>query len=376
MVTKIELIEMPFTIKADSQVMTVDSLKASVEKSGLHPRNQHRGRYDFDQLVLSSPELASFVRLNAYNDASIEFANPLAVKALNRALLKHFYHVSGWDIPPQYLCPPIPGRADYLHYVADLLGTANGGIIPQGDYVRVLDIGVGANAIYPLIGHREYGWRFVGADIDSIAIVNAQRILEANPGLPEHIALRLQLLPAAVFHGVMQQDETFDLTLCNPPFHASLEEASTGTRRKWQNLGKVRGRHRLQANAGVLNFGGQSAELYCDGGEEAFVSRMINESKQFSTQCFWFSTLISKAASLPAIYRALKRVNVLEVKTIDMAQGQKKSRIVAWTFLNANQQRDWRRKHWEVALYKAPGYIGDGIVKPLDLYAAQSRPGQ
>lgn len=329
--------------------MTANRQDAPAEKSGLHPRNKHRGRYDFDQLIQASPELARFVKMNVYNDASIDFANPQAVRALNRALLQQYYAISDWDIPAQYLCPPIPGRADYLHHIADLLATANDGVIPHGERVRALDIGVGANAIYPLIGHREYGWHFVGADIDPVALANAQNILDANGGLSESIELRLQPSPSAVFKGVVRQDETFDLTLCNPPFHASLDEAKAGTRRKWQNLGTSQGKDRVQDPSRMLNFGGQATELYCEGGEEAFVGRMINESTQFATQCFWFTTLISKATSLPGVYRALRNASALQVKTIDMAQGQKKSRIVAWTFLNASQQRAWRNSHWQNA---------------------------
>ena len=162
-------------------------MAASAEKTGLHPRNPHRGRYDFRQLIACSPELAAFVATNEYGDESIAFADPAAVKALNRALLKLTYGITGWDIPPQYLCPPIPGRADYLHYLADLLAAGNGGIIPRGKSVRVLDIGAGANCIYPLIGHREYGWQFVGTDIDPAALDNAQRILDANSGLSDAI---------------------------------------------------------------------------------------------------------------------------------------------------------------------------------------------
>lgn len=294
----------------------------------MHPRNKHNGRYDFDLLIQASPALAAFVKLNAYNDASIDFSNPLAVKALNKALLSQHYHVLDWDIPPQYLCPPIPGRADYLHYLADLLGEANHGKIPHGDTIRLLDIGVGANAIYPLIGNREYGWRFVGADIDAVALANAQQILRANAGLAESVELRLQATPTHIFKGIIQPDDFFNFTLCNPPFHASLADAQAGTKRKWQNLGINTGK----SKAVKLNFGGQSAELYCNGGEVAFVSRMIEESVLFKSQCTWFTTLISKAASLPSVYSALKKVHALKVKTIEMAQGQKQSRIVAWTF--------------------------------------------
>lgn len=296
----------------------------------MHPRNKHNGRYDFDLLIQASPTLATYVKLNAYNDTSIDFANPQAVKALNKALLIQHYNILDWDIPPQYLCPPIPGRADYLHYLADLLAETNHGKIPHGDTIRLLDIGVGANAIYPLIGNREYGWRFVGADIDATALANAQQILHANAGLTASIELRLQASPTSIFKGIIQPDDFFNLTLCNPPFHASLVEAQAGTQRKWQNLGVNTGK----SKALKLNFGGQAAELYCDGGEVAFVSRMIEESMQFKNQCTWFTTLISKTTNLPSVYSALKKVHALKVKTIDMAQGQKQSRIVAWTFFN------------------------------------------
>jgi 23S rRNA (adenine1618-N6)-methyltransferase len=178
--------------------------------------------------------------VNAYGDPSIDFADPVAVQALNRALLLHFYDVRGWDLPPGYLCPPIPGRADYLHHLADLLASCNGGVVPCGESVRALDIGVGANCIYPLIGHREYGWRFLGSDIDPTALASAARILEANPGLAGAIELRLQRSPSHIFQDLLEGNETFDVCLCNPPFHASPQEAREGTERKWRNLRKKR----------------------------------------------------------------------------------------------------------------------------------------
>lgn len=311
-----------------------------IAKSTLHPRNPHRGRYDFRQLIAASPELATFVSPNAYGDESINFADPLAVKALNRALLKQVYGIAEWDIPAQYLCPPIPGRADYVHFLADLLADNNGGVIPRGGKIHVLDIGVGANCIYPLIGQREYGWQFVGSDVDVLAIANAQRIVDAN-GLNRAIRLRLQASSSAIFQGVFLAGEVFDLTMCNPPFHASAEEAAAGTQRKLKNLGILPGRKKTP----VLNFGGQGAELYCEGGEEAFVCRMIKESVQFRGSCLWFTTLISKAASLPGVYRAIKLVGAEECRTIEMAQGQKKSRMVAWTFVDGKQQQAWRKAH-------------------------------
>jgi hypothetical protein len=109
------------------------------------------------------------VARNRYGTESIDFANPAAVKALNQALLKKFYDIAHWDIPPGYLCPPIPGRADYIHHVADLLAGEHEVAIPRGPSVAVLDIGIGANCVYPIVGCHDYGWQFVGTDIDVFA---------------------------------------------------------------------------------------------------------------------------------------------------------------------------------------------------------------
>lgn len=314
------------------------------QKSELHPRNLHRSRYDFPQLIKSCPELASFVSPNPYNDLSINFSDPEAVKMLNKALLKHFYGIQYWDIPKDFLCPPIPGRADYIHYLADLLSASNAGHIPTGQGVRVLDIGVGANCIYPMIGHRSYGWKFVGSDIHAVSVKNAKLMIEANRNLSKGIDIRLQKSAKNIFKGVIKPTDLFDLTLCNPPFHASQDEAHATASKKLRNLGKPVDRTQV-----VLNFGGQKNELWCDGGEERFVCQMVEESLLFAEQCFWFSTLVSKKTTLPALLKTLKHIGAVEVKTIQMAQGQKESRFVAWTFLDAQQQQGWMRTRWSKA---------------------------
>jgi 23S rRNA (adenine1618-N6)-methyltransferase len=310
-------------------------------KPGLHPRNRHNSRYDFAALTKSSPELLKFVAKNKFNNEdSIDFANPEAVKALNQAIIKHFYNITNWDIPKNYLCPPIPGRADYIHQIADLLGSKNKGLIPLGKKIRVLDVGVGANCVYPLIAHSEYQWDIVGSDIDSVAIDSANKIIKAN-NLTDSIELRLQKDSSSIFKGIIKDKEFFDITISNPPFHSSLEEAQEGNQRKTKNLGRGKPAPRTS----VLNFGGVSNELWCVGGEVAFAKKMIEESKMFHSNCLWFSTLVSKFTNLPLIYEELKNAGVVDFKTIDMAQGQKKSRIVAWTFQSPGQQKDWNKKH-------------------------------
>lgn len=314
------------------------------EKSSLHPRNGHRERYDFKRLMESCPALAPFVKLNIYGDESIDFFDPVAVKMLNRALLKSYYDIDEWDIPPQYLCPPIPGRADYVHYVADLLSSCNENRIPTGSHINCLDIGVGANCVYPIIGNKVYGWSFTGSDIDPKAIESAGKIIANNPFLKDKVALRLQNNAKDIFKNIIKEDEYFDLTICNPPFHATMAAAQAGTMRKLNNL-KQQKNTRL-----VQNFGGQNLEICCAGGEANFVRNMAIESAAFATSCCWFTTLISKESNLNGLYEILKEVRAEEIRTIPMSQGNKKSRIVAWTFLTKAQQKVWKTTKWKKRL--------------------------
>jgi 23S rRNA (adenine1618-N6)-methyltransferase len=324
--------------------MLPDKKEHPKEKEGLHRLNKHRARYNFKELIESCNELAPFVSKNKYDDESIDFSNPKAVLQLNKALLKHYYGIQNWDIPENYLCPPIPGRADYIHNIAQLLGNSTNDIIPKGKNIRCLDIGVGASCIYPIIGVKEYEWSFVGADIDNISLNSAAHIIETNAILKGNVELRLQSNSNDIFRGIIQNNEVFDVTICNPPFHSSLEEAKAGTLRKLSNL------NHKKITKPTLNFGGKSNELWCDGGEEKFVKNMIIQSKEIPTSCFLFSSIVSKQAHLNAIYWALKESGATDVKTIEMAHGNKVSRIVAWTFLNQQQQADWIEKRWNLKI--------------------------
>lgn len=311
------------------------------EKFKLHPRNAHRERYDFKKLIVTSPDLEQYVKTNIHGDESIDFFDPNAVRMLNTALLKHFYNIKHWNIPPDYLCPPIPGRADYIHHMADLLGSSNFGEIPRGDMVNCLDVGVGANCVYPIIGTTEYAWSFVGTDIDPVAIESAKQIIKLNPSLKGRIELRLQDNPKDIFYGIFKHEERFDLTISNPPFYASAEEAEKESVRKLTNLKNKR------PDKTVLNFGGKNNELWCEGGGTRFIREMIRESKRFSTSCFWFSTLVSKQSHLKTAYELLKTSKASMVKTIPMGQGNKSSRILAWTFLTHKERKAWQEQRWK-----------------------------
>lgn len=261
---------------------------------------------------------------NAYGHLSIDFADPDAVMALNQALLQDAYGLR-WSIPRGALCPPIPGRSDYVHYLADLLSEGDDEAIPRGPTVSILDIGTGASCIFPMIGAAEYGWRFIATEIDVTAMRWARQIVRVNGGIAGLIECRLQTSPLSCFAGIAKPGEVFDASMCNPPFHASAEEAAEGSRRKRRNLG-------LSKNAPALNFGGQAGELWCRGGELGFIQRMIAESAAVPTLCRWFTTLVSKSEHLPRLRQSLKAAQVVDADILDMSQGQKKSRVLAWTF--------------------------------------------
>jgi len=280
-------------------------------------------------LCESCPALREFITQTPTGEPTVNFADPQAVKTLNKALLMHFYGVTQWDIPDGYLCPPVPGRADYIHHLADLLAEGNNGVVPAE--ATLLDIGTGSNLIYPLIGVHEYGWRFTGSEVDPQAFANATAIINGNAGMSRAIRLRRQKEASAIFTGIIHKNEQYDATLCNPPFHDSAESARAGSERKRRNLG--------QAADAALNFGGQQQELWCEGGEVAFITKMIAESAQFARQVKWFTTLVSRSENLPPLYRALTDVGAVKVVKKEMAQGQKQSRFIAWTFMDNAKRR-------------------------------------
>ena len=312
------------------------------EKVRLHIRNKNRERYDLEALKIAVPELTDHITTNKYGAESVDFANPVAVKLLNKALLNHYYGIKNWDFPEENLVPPIPGRADYLHYMADLLGQTNFGDMPEGDKITVLDVGVGASCIYPIIGVTEYGWNFIGSDIDAQSVESSANIVSSNPSLEGKIDIRLQENPTVIFAGVLNSDEKIDFSMSNPPFHSSPEEAQKGSRRKVKNLsGKKTARVEL-------NFAGISNELICEGGESKFIHNMIIESQDFAKNCFWFSSLVSKQSNLKGIYKTLNEIEVAQIKTIPIGTGNKSSRIIAWTFLSKEEQKEWRETRWRV----------------------------
>lgn len=294
-------------------------MATSDNKTTFHKNNRHQGRYNLSALTKSYPTLKSYLIENKRGEQSVKFSDPKAVKALNAALLIHHYKLEYWDIPDGYLCPAVPGRADYIHHIASLLENKTEG-------VRLLDIGTGANLIYPIIASHDYNWNVIGTDIDEDVLKSAQNIINKNKRLQLLVELRKQKNKDDIFHGVIDSSDYFDLTICNPPFYQSAEEAIKNNERKNKNL------HGKKSTKTKRNFSGQATELWTAGGEKQFLKDMVYQSAKYGKQVGWFTTLVSREAHIAAIKKSIESVKASRAKIIEMGTGNKTSRIVAWKF--------------------------------------------
>lgn len=281
-----------------------------------HPKNKHQGSYDFEILKAVEPQIEELIVKSKTGRDTLKFADPRAVKFLNRALLKSWYKITFWDFPGGYLVPPAPGRADYIHYISDLINKED---------VTMLDVGTGASLIYPIIATKEYDWNVIASDIDEKAFKSCKKIIGKNK--LKGIEFRLQEDAKQIFHGIINEDDQIDVTICNPPFHESMEDAEKGTVRKLRNLNPEKKNVAYQ-----LNFGGKSNELWTPGGERKFITSMINESKHYRKQVKWFTTLVSREKNMKPLQGLLREARAKQVKIIEMEQGNKKSRVLCWRF--------------------------------------------
>ena len=276
----------------------------------MHAKNRYRRKHDLRALCRLEPELTAYLRSTPDGHATLDFTASRAVYLLNRTLLKRDYGLQHWDLPTGYLTPAVPGRLDYIHLLADL--------VPQTR--RVLDIGTGASLIYPILGAREYGWKFVGTDVNPRSIKVARAIEQFNTVLGG-IEVRQQHRELQVFTDVLLPGEWFDVSMCNPPFYADRPTAVNAGRSKWTKLGKRdRG----------LTFAGHDAELTTTGGEARFLRTMIAESSNYRGQVGWFTSLVSKRGYLGAAQQQLAALGVAEVQVVELAQGNKRMRVLAW----------------------------------------------
>lgn len=290
---------------------------------GFHPENPHRGPYPFEQLAHTCPELKERLYPKPHGSGwMLDFSDPTSVFHLNRSLLRHYYGIANWNIPPGYLCPTIPGRTDYLYHIRDLLGCS------AHENKNILDIGTGASGVYALIAAALFGWNVIASDIDSVSLTNLEQILISNPNPASRITLLLQSDPNHMLRGILSEDAQIDATICNPPFYNSAETSERAHLKK--HLTHVK--RSLPSDPEIRTLQGVSNELHCMGGELAFIRRLLTESLEFQSQVNWFTILVSKASTLRLIHPELKKTAPTDIRIIPMKHGNKTTRILAWSY--------------------------------------------
>ncbi|PWN26197.1 hypothetical protein BDZ90DRAFT_267268 [Jaminaea rosea] len=309
----------------------------------MHPRNPYgQDGIDFKALANAHPAFAQHLQ-----DGRINFQDPEALRALNQAVLKQDWGIHVHQQPEDRLCPPVPNRLDYLLWVQDVLNATIGpdglpryATQPGGDEqiqprkrarcdsppsTRILDIGTGATAIYPILGCAlDPSWTFTATDIDAVSLKNAEHVV-AHPHNNEgslNLAERIKLLhrsPDAPLIPTAGSGQPFAMTMCNPPFYTDLAEMDRAAAAK-----QLPPRGACSGSANEM--------VYTAGGEVAFVTRMIEESCALPSTSIWYSSLLGKASSLPLIYALLQQRNVRNWGFTSITQGQTKRWIVLWSW--------------------------------------------
>lgn len=333
--------------QSDQQQPAAKRRRVTAPGSGnarMHPANCYADEEpDFAALASRHPALAQHVHIRQDGSGAVNFANADASRAVTAALLAEHYGVA-WSVAPGQLIPPVPGRANYIAWLADLLALSS----PPGQVVG-LDIGCGANLIYPLLGAAQHGWRFVGADITDVANAGAHANLAANPHLAPLIEVRdvreqpadaangtaaaavaadsgrmqgpaasnaampdgSDAFPNSVLRPAMRPGERFAFCMTNPPFFESIEQA---------------GLNPQTAHMGTAE------EMVCPGGEAAFVGAMVADSLLLRDRIHWYTAMLGRKASLKALRTALYRHRPTALRTTEFAQGRTSRWGLAWSF--------------------------------------------
>lgn len=359
----------------------------------IHPRNKYADNPpDFSLLASLYPSFSPFVSYSPDNHRPrIDWTDFNATRELTRVLLLHDHSLNWW-IPDGQLCPTVPNRSNYIHWIEDLLASD---IIENNnvgrDKVRGFDIGTGANCIYPLLGASLLGWSFVGSDVTDVALEWAEKNVKSNPHVSELIEIRrVEVAEPAHGRGIIhldgdktndnnQKKEDLDVltkhnteggldnahSVDSGEVEDSIErrdgEAQVGSSSPHSEANVDKCYHGPSILLGVVeegenydfcmcnppffesmeeaglnpktSCGGTPEEMACHGGEKAFVSRIIEDSVTLKQSFRWYTSMVGKKSSLKSLMSKLREVGVTIVKTTEFVQGQTSRWGLAWSFM-------------------------------------------
>lgn len=291
----------------------------------MHPRNPYSAPIGIAELARQFPDVCDHVISRSANGHIVyDWNAPGATYAVTRALLKRDFALD-WQQPPQFLCPPVPGRLNYLLWVEDLVLQD----AAAATSVCVADIGTGASAIFPLIGARRFGWSFIALDSSADALEHARANVDRNC-LQHLVSLRLvphdgNIADALALHPSITH------TMCNPPFFSS---SSSSAWRQRAHAGGAGGAGVKVACAAV------EPELYTEGGELEFMGKIIQQSAASPCRHHvrWFTCMVGIKADLAQLKRMCSDAGAAQVRTTTFFQGQTLRWGLAWSFLQEKER--------------------------------------
>uniref|UniRef100_A0AAV1TYH4 U6 small nuclear RNA (adenine-(43)-N(6))-methyltransferase n=1 Tax=Peronospora matthiolae TaxID=2874970 RepID=A0AAV1TYH4_9STRA len=290
-----------------------------------HDRNRYKHKApDFYALGQQYAEFRHYLRnVDDVNcRASLAWDDPFAVRELTKTLLLHDFGLH-WEIPINRLCPPLPNRLNYLHWIEDLLRQADWSkfvgqeqdlktTAVNEEIVSGIDVGTGANCIYALLGATMNKWRFIATEIDAESFACAKENVSRNH-LEAFITVKrthTNRLLAEPLEGE-PLGHKFHFVMCNPPFFDNMDEADTNPESSCM---------------------GSTNEMVFPGGEVAFIGRMIADSKDLQNRVLWFTSMVGRKASLRKLLALLRETKVRSTRTTEFFQGRTKRWGIAWTF--------------------------------------------
>lgn len=301
----------------------------ALHETTMHPKNRYRyEKPNFQLLAEIYPSLSRYVVQKervANDDALIfDFKDWDACRELVKVQFKHDFGIT-WTVSKPYLIPPIANRLNYICFIHDLLLLWSPEPRTRASYEwKILDVGCGANLVYPLLGAAYFGWSFVGCDISSDALRLAVGNRDANTSIAPLIMLRKvekQSCQGAHDTGggrgiigscVLPEDGVFDACMCNPPFFSDVNEMGQNPQ---------------------TDYGGTLMEMIYPGGEEKFVTEMIQDSLGHKASVAWFSTMVGKKRTFKVAKKLLYSLGNNVIRTSELVQGVTHRWVISWSFI-------------------------------------------
>ena len=271
---------------------------------------------DFLTLIKEFPELKKYIlKQNEDNEGEFQFdwSNNELSLLMDKSILNYYFNIKYYDIPKGFLIPPIPSRINYINLINSIITK----LIKDIDIKNIIgiDIGTGANIIYPILGYSIYKWKFICTEINKEAYNNAKLILQKN-NLENNINIIKQNNKDNIFISILNRENKYIFSMCNPPYY------------NYENEIKLEDKKRDNE----YNFD----EIYYKNGEYGFFQRYFEESICYKNNVFLYTILIGKKINAENIYDKLSSYSDI-IKIYNMQKiltGNNVRYIIYWSFFN------------------------------------------